>query len=100
MSSEELGPDSQKASDCVIEQFTGRLDREGKEIYEGDIVKAYLNPKAYTLGRVSFKNLTYVLEDRKFNWENPPATDLAIMVAYSEFKIIGDIHQNPELLKQ
>lgn len=75
--------------DC---QFTGLKDSTGKEIYEGDILDAddYLNGKHWFKGVVCFRDASFYIDSKKgityFRW-----------IDY-EFEIIGNIHENPELL--
>ena len=74
------------------EQFTGLRDKNGKEIYEGDIVRD-MHP--FEKNRHSDEVVEY--EGGGFSpiaipgWEGTP------QVEYLE--VIGNIHENPELLK-
>lgn len=68
-------------------QFTGLLDKNDKEIYEGDILKTCNNKNAV----VDFINGCFVLlgdENREL---------LCTACSYEE--IIGNIHENPELVE-
>ena len=69
------------------EQFTGLHDKNGKEIYEGDIPDGY--------GAVFFSNeyLGYFAKSNEFECEYKPIYDIPII------EIIGNIHENPELLE-
>ena len=71
---------------CKFEQFTGLYDKNGKEIYEGDIPDGY--------GAVFFSNeyLGYFAKSNEFECEYKPIYDIPII------EIIGNIHENPELL--
>ena len=71
----------------TIEQFTGLHDKNGKEIYEGDIPDGY--------GAVFFSNeyLGYFAKSNEFECEYKPIYDIPII------EIIGNIHENPELLE-
>lgn len=75
------------ALDSIIwEQFTGLLDRNGKEIYEGDIVKQY---GSNLVCPVEFKYGGFV----------PFASDM--MTFDNDYcEVIGNIHENPELLEK
>lgn len=76
--------------DMIYMQFTGLLDKNGKEIYEGDIVqyggmKAQVHWDKYMWNVVDYYNSSF----------DSPGD------AFSEgvFEIIGNIYENPNLLK-
>lgn len=72
----------------TIGQFTGLTDKNGKEIYEGDICKI----KWFGSNRIDISAIKYV--DDSFILES-----YEIGLAYTiEREIIGNIHDNPELL--
>lgn len=72
---------------CHIMQYTGLLDKSGKEIYEGDVLSfdGHTNEEKF-IASVVFKDGKFV--DSLYGWD---------IGKYRE--IIGNIHQNPELLK-
>ncbi len=78
--------------EMFLQQFTGLTDRKGKEIYEGDIVKSeQWTPEIYRVwfsrGGFCFSNDTTDIEyvnDAKY---------------LEQFEVIGNIYENPELLK-
>ena len=70
-------------SECDMElmQFTGRLDRNGKEVYEGDIIKY---PKAYN-------SHTRIIEWReKDNYTG-------FNIGDGDYVVVGNIYENKEL---
>ena len=71
----------------VFSQFTGIKDKNGKEIYEGDIVKTSkgLNEIIYSEQLVAF-----VCKYKKANY---------VDFMNKEIEVIGNIYENPELLK-
>ncbi len=91
-------------NDFIFMQYTGLKDKKGVEIYEGDIVK-YCNESEYT--KKEYWNPIYKLYykptklDYKFIGKGKSPDNFAFALEYwpSEIEIIGNIHQNSELLK-
>ena len=78
----------------TIGQFTGLHDKNGKEIYEGDIlrIKEPSGHSSYSL--VSFCNKGYYSIEHGIN-----ERVIAGFVNNTIMEVIGNIHDNPELLK-
>jgi len=72
----------------ILMQYTGLKDKNGKEIYEGDVVKHSVEP--IEINQIEFHNAQYHLEPH----------GLSLCDEYEIVEIIGNIHENPELLKE
>lgn len=71
----------------ILMQFTGLLDKNGKEIYEGDIVRGH-NHKGEPGegGAVEWSNTGYHVNNLLVCMTHDP-------------EVIGNIYENPELVK-
>jgi len=82
--------------DCIKMQFTGLCDRNGREIYEGDILKDGEDD----LFKVSwdYHNCGFYLEsteDVEYNVETR-----YILNNQTTVEVIGNIYENPELVEK
>lgn len=76
----------------TLGQFTGLLDKNGKRIFEGDFLKSRINSELYL---IKWRDCAFVIEDCFGNVIRP--TQDAITHFASE--IVGNIHDNPELIE-
>ena len=80
----------------VVQFFTGLFDKSGKAIYEGDIVVF----KAAKSGYEDWRPKAVVLSDNGVICYKLKDTDLWLSTYDTKrFKIVGNIFENPELLK-
>lgn len=78
----------------VIEQYTGLKDKNGTEIYEGDVVKVEGDGEIY---RVKWIRSGFGLEPR---YNSPRYPVLGNVELRRKIEVIGNIHENPELLEE
>ena len=80
--------------DYKLMQFTGLLDKNGKEIFEGDVVEVFDSRYAVFYDN---ENASFRLKPRDKRWN----TDYMSNYAHeASFEIIGDIYRNPELVEE
>lgn len=86
-------PDYIFVDHLTIMQSTGLTDKNGKEIFEGDVVKmaknVYSEPTYYEV--VRHRGGAYRLESKQYGCE--------LWLRHTDCEIAGDIYENPELVE-
>lgn len=82
------------ADEVELMQLTGLKDKNGKEIFEGDILD-YKGRKVLVSWHGSYASFIYrfvdELQKREAEWH-------PLFIAYFHFEVIGNIYENKELL--
>lgn len=81
----------------IIEQWTGLKDKNGKDLYEGDVVEIL---KSYGYGFLPKGSKAIVGFDEKELCYKLIGQGSFRLTANKEVEIAGNIHENPELLKE
>jgi hypothetical protein len=82
-----------RSPDCVLMQYTGLKDKNGVEIYEGDVVQNLLND-----GWVAEIIHCPTYNGWYYTW---PAGSLQLAPKANKIlEVIGNIYENPELLEK
>ena len=80
--------------EITLMQSTGLVDRNGKEIFEGDVVKmakdVYSEPTYYEV--VRHRGGAYRLESKQHGCE--------LWLRHTDCEVVGNIYENPELLEE
>lgn len=92
---------SKNVTEFVLMQYTGLKDRNGKEIYEGDIVQF---PDPCTRSQSGYELSTGVIEwhtdEAKFDVTGRESVDLETFWEDIDMaEVIGNIYENPDLLE-
>jgi len=92
-----------KNNDVVLMQFTGLKDKNEKDIYEGDIVQEWHyhiedalkgGEWQFRTSKIIYKGAGFWVDGEHFGWEGEGLWNWATL------EIIGNIHENPEKLKE
>jgi uncharacterized phage protein (TIGR01671 family) len=76
------------AGEFELMQFTGLHDKNGKKIYEGDIVQVGTEEFPLIM-KIEFVNASFCQCNEKGNW---------IIHSHDKLEVIGNIFENPDLL--
>lgn len=92
----------------TVGQFTGLYDKNGKEIYEGDIVATKLNDKIISVGDIQFHCGVFGAEWRHAkkdktmvgSWRQRHNLRRLDDDIIDDIEVIGNIYDNPKLIKE
>ena len=106
-------PDCYEVDPATVGQFTGLTDKNGKKIFEGDILQYSIEEdQAVFVGAVKFGEFNpdggallttnvgfYVEMVDQEGQRTYMRKDIGFWVKFRQVEVIGNIHDNPELLE-
>ena len=85
--------DCHAMKDISLMQYTGQKDKNGIEIYEGDILKVKLHNGGYENYLVEWDE-----NDSCFEAYNKDKSNYIFAYVWQNCEVIGNIYENPELM--
>lgn len=85
--------------DVILEQCTGLKDKNGKLIYEGDIVEYMYYDSISRPYRIVWKDYSFMLKPIDETGDCDFERYLYNYSYTNKLEVIGNIHENPELLE-
>jgi uncharacterized phage protein (TIGR01671 family) len=82
--------------DLIVMQFTGLKDKNGKEVFEGDILQ-WTSSNPFSIGEIRKVKVEYV--EARFWCTGTIGVYLAELLSAEKCEVIGNIYENPEYLK-
>ena len=76
----------------IVMQFTGLQDKNDKDVYEGDLLRSFEYGNSVFI--VEFRNGAFV---KTGDFKRGITSD-SLINGLARFEVIGNIHENPELL--
>ncbi|WP_081300722.1 YopX family protein [Lentilactobacillus parabuchneri] len=97
----EMSPD-EYIDEYIVEQFTGLKDRNGQDVYEGDILAWHSNiyRKHDWVGLVLYRGAGFAVQESDKSYSSPEWLDCACRKDANIIEVIGNVHTNPELLEE
>lgn len=89
--------DTGKSKDWPLMQYTGLKDKNGREIYEGDIINS--GQKRGSDGSAILYQLKWGDESAGWDVDQIGRYCMTGGIDLKKVEVIGNIHENPELLK-
>ena len=85
------------SNDDALMQYTGLKDKNGKEIYEGDVVKSK-HKATWEVRWDDLKDDRWALFRSETDWPQLPLTKKH--VEREKYEVIGNIYESPELIER
>lgn len=88
----------QRGKRFILSEYTGKNDVNGEDIYEGDVIKAISFARWIGVVEYSDENQAFIFDDLDKKYRGKSTV---FMNQFDDgFEILGNIYENPELLKE
>lgn len=92
-----------KNKNYIVMQYTGLKDKNGKEVYEGDVLKGYGRNSgggfiSDCIGQAVFSGIQFAIVGKSDLWYYSISNSEIDQV--NDLEVIGNVYENPELKKE